>query len=147
MTFHTIAIQTARRYGIMRIEETAAAAVTPGDLLEYSAGNVQPHSTAAGTDVGSRMVALETMTPATGTTPAIDQDYAAGDRVYVGLPVPGDVLYMWLATGSNVAKGDSLESAGSGALKAATTGAVVGIAAEALNNASGSNVRIKVRII
>jgi hypothetical protein len=56
---------------------------------------------------------------------------------------------MLIKTGSNVARGAALESAGTGALQAAAGTALdslVGYAEEAVNNSSGSDARIRVRI-
>lgn len=161
MAYTTIHIQSARRYGLMRLEKVAAGTITPGFLLEMTtADKVQAHS-AAGGNVGAKMVALETLHPATGTTPAIDQDYSADDNVYIGLPVAGDVVYMWAATGNDVAIGDVLESNGAGMLQLHTpqavdeagsatyniyTNQIVGIAVEAVD-ATSADLRIAVRIV
>jgi len=160
MAYHQIHIQSARRYGLMRLEKIAAGTITPGMLLEMTtADKVQAHSTAGG-NVGAKMVALETLHPATGTTPAIDQDYSADDTVYIGLPVAGDVMYLYLANGQNVAIGAVLQSDGNGYVTAHTpqavdesgsatyniyTNQIVGIAVEAVD-ASGGAARIAVRI-
>lgn len=139
-------------------EGKANAILTPGELLAWSADDeLDPHGTAAG-NATPVMVAIENDLIGDG----IDDNYAAGDTVRYVVPAPGDVLYMWLADGENVIKGDPLESDGNGDLQKHTPQAVdeggtatytvyedsiVGIADEDLNNsAGGARARIRVRI-
>jgi hypothetical protein len=127
--------------------QVVTAAVTPGDLLTWSSGKVTPNATAADADAQT-IVAVESpyLDPRTATSPAIDTDYAVDKVARFIYPVSGDVCYMWLETGANVAKGAALESNGAGALQVYTSGRIVAFANEAVNNASGSDARIKVRI-
>ena len=62
--YHSIVIQTANQYGdVTRKESLAAAAITPGELLDFdSATTVNAHGVAAGFLQG-KLVALETQTP------------------------------------------------------------------------------------
>ena len=136
-------------------EDVAAAAVTPGELLEFDgSGELQAHSTAGGN--AAKMVCLEEAFVGDD----IDTDYSAGDNVVYLNPWRGSVLYMFLADGENVSKGDPLESDGSGNLQAHTAQAVdeggtatytiyaeavVGYAAEDLDN-SGAGQRNRIRV-
>lgn len=139
-------------------EEKCAAIVTPGELLTFNAsGLLIPHGTAGG-NPNPTMVAMEQEIIGNG----IDTDYASGDTVQYLIPKPGDVLYMFLADGENIDKGDPVESDGNGDLQehtpqavdeggAATytiyANAVLGYAEEDLDNsAGGARARIKVRI-
>ena len=143
-----------KKYLDIVVEYPAAAAITPGHLLELtSAGKVQKHSNAG--QVVLPMFALEDEMQGNG----IDDAYAAADQVQVWIPTRGDEVYAWLADGQNVSEGDYLESDGAGCLQkyAASSAGVVeypsSIVAQALeavdlsasaNTAAG---RIKVRII
>lgn len=148
-TPHTIAIQG----GAARLEETSGeAAIKPGHLLAVSSGEVIKHATADGT-VLPVLVALEAVTAAGVAKAAIDSTYDDGDTVYYAVGQPGDVFYMWLATGNNAVDGVSpLGSNGDGTLKVVTVaagtleGSTVGVPVGSLNNASGSAQRLKVRI-
>jgi hypothetical protein len=91
----------------------------------------------------------------------IDDDYAASDVVRFRYLRPGDVAYMLLKDGENVAIGDKLESAGDGDLQKHTADsagaveypeAIVGEARDALDlsdssGADPSSRRIRVRIV
>lgn len=151
--YRTIAIKSGP-FGPLREEENAAAAVTPGDLLEVtSSGKVQPHDTGGGVAV-PKMVALETQHGDAEGTEQIDIDYASSDLVYYAVGQPGDIYYMWLAGSEDASKGDVLESDGTGALAVVTpgtedtAGSQVAVAAEDKDNSTnGSPVRIKAMII
>jgi len=70
----------------------------------------------------------------------IDTELAAGERVQIWYPAPGDEVYAILADGNNAVRGDKLASNGDGALQvSATTGAVVAYALEDVDT-STSNV-------
>jgi hypothetical protein len=145
-TPHTIAIQG----GDVRRELQAAAAITPGHLLEIASGKVQKHSGAAGVLPGV-LVALEDPCAVAGTTEAIAVDYDTNDTVYFAQGEPGDLFYMLLKNGETVVTGvTQLQSAGDGTLQAVSVGAgtleksVVGVAESSLT-ASGAT-RIYVRI-
>ena len=149
----TIVLRSNNRdNGMQRVSEApcqAAVTIRPGMLLAVGTTNtVKPHATAGGNREGNK-VALDNLfsPPSAGT--AIDATYAAGATVPYIFASPGDVLYMLIKTASNVAKGAALESAGTGALQAQAGTAldcIVGYADEAVNNASGSDARIRVRI-
>lgn len=139
-------------------EAVSAVVITPGELLAWNATPALiPHGTASG-NVAPIMVATEQELIGND----IDTDYASGDTVHYVVPESGAVLYMFLADGENVSQGDLLESDGNGDLQAHTpqavneggaatvniqSVAVVGTAAEDLNNsAGGARARIRVRI-
>ncbi len=129
-------------------EKDAGAIITPGELLAIDgSGNVIPHGTAGGNAV-PKMVAYEN--DLIGND--IDDDYASGGRVRYLIPQAGDVLYMFLADTENVSEGDPLQCDGNGDLEAHVVNAsyneaIVGVAAEDLNNsAGGARARIRVRI-
>lgn len=152
--YRTISIKTVDPFGPAREEKMAAAAITPGELLERSSsGNLQAHSSGGGF-VGEKLVALETQHADQQGTAQINIDYASADIVYYGVGRPGEVYYMFLAGSENVSEGDALESDGAGALQSVTpgtddtAGSLVAIAAEDKNNStSGSRVRIKAQIV
>jgi hypothetical protein len=116
MSDHTI-MRSVDAYGRFIEDMVAANAITPGELLEISGGDLQAHATADGNAVP--LVALEDSTRETAAgTKQIDTDYPAADTVRAYVPAPGELLYMFLAAGENVSKGDVLTSDGAGALKA-----------------------------
>lgn len=149
-TYKTIVVQWPSRTGPRLKEALAAAAIGPGELLQFDAnGALILNADAAGVAPINKMVAVESPIASTLTTAAIDQDYASGDTVRYVVPEPGAVLYMWLADGEDVAKGAALTSDGAGALEAAVLGtalmpdSIFGYAFEA-KAASGSAERILV---
>ena len=95
-------------------EKVAAAAITPGMLIELTTTDtkVQAHSTAGGNAIPIR-VALESELEGED----IDTAYAADDRVQTWIPQRGDWGYLILADGENVSISDPLESAGNGYLQ------------------------------
>lgn len=139
----------------------AAVTVTPGFLLAWgTTTTVKPHATSGGNTEGKK-VALENPWSDHGGGAAIAHAYAAGETVPYIFAQPGDQLYMYLASGQNVSKGQALMSNGAGYLTAYTApvvlgaggasgsslyvGAIVGYAAEAVD-ASGGAARIRVDI-
>ena len=149
-----------KAYNEVNNEYVAAAAITPGQLVELDGnGEVQPHSSAGQNALA--MIAVEDYLQGKG----IDEDYAADDQVQCWVPTKGDEAYMILADGENVADGDFLESDGNGNLQkheADSAGAVeypasiVGVALEDkdLSASSGAESsalqgaqRIKIRIL
>ena len=145
-TSHTIAIQG----GDVRRELQAAAAITPGHLLEIASGKAQKHSGDSGVLPG-KLIALEDPCAAAGTTEAIDVAYDTSDTVYIAHGQPGDVYYMWLKAGETTVAGvTQLVSDGAGALKAVTVGAttlegaVVGVAEEAVTAVAVARVRVRI---
>lgn len=152
MSYNTIKV---KKYSDIIEEYTAAAAITPGQLIELtSAGKVQKHSNAGQNAIP--MFALEDALQGKGIT----DNYAADDQVQVWVAGRGDIVYALLKDGENVAIGDWLESAGDGDLQKHVTGsagvveypeAIVGQALEAvdLSGSSGADPatrRILVRI-
>jgi len=137
-------IKLKRYIGIV-IEKEAAAAITPGNLVELTtADKVQNHSGDAGR--AAKMFALEDELQGKGISDA----YTTGDVVQVWIPTPGDVVYATIAANENVAVGNFLVSKGTGQLKkiASDTVAdaqVIGIALKATNVATAA--RIPVQII
>ena len=152
--YRRITIRTAQPFGPTQEEAKAAAAITPGELLEKnSAGNLQAHSTGGGA-VGRKLIALETVHADQRGTEQIDIDYASADVVYHAVAQPGDRFYMWLAGSENASLDSYLESDGAGALQVVTpgtddtAGSLVAMAAEAVDNSTnGSRVRIVAEII
>ncbi len=99
-----------------RKERDAAAAITPGDLVEItSSDTVQVHSVAGGR-VGLRWFAVENDIAGDDITHA----YATGEVVQVHAAKPGDEVLARLADGENVAIGDFLSSNGAGRLQRVT---------------------------
>lgn len=142
-------------------EAKANAALTPGELLAWSADDeLDPHGTAGGN--AQPMFCVENPYDDDNTVAAIDSDYALADTARYVVAQPGDEVYAFIAAGESVAKGDPLESDGAGALQAhtapsidesgtATTTiyhrAIVGWAAEDKDNSGGgSRVRIRVSV-
>lgn len=161
-TPHTIVLRSNNPENmIQRVSEApcqAAVTITPGMLLAWGTTNtVKPHPT-ADIAVEGRKVAIEnpwsdhTLIASTNG-PNIDHAYAAAETVGYIFAQPGDVLYMLLKAGENVAKGAPLSSDGAGALKAITNAASVvleaifGYANEAVDNSGGATpARIRVRV-
>lgn len=127
----------------------AAVTVKPGMLLAWgTTTTVKPHATAGGNKEGVK-VAIDKIWAPPSAGAAIDATYAAGETCAFIFANPGDVLWMFVKTGTNIAKGAPVESAGTGALQAAAGTALdslVGYTEEAVNNASGSDGRVRVRI-
>lgn len=129
-------------------EYTAAAAITPGMLVELTSdGEVQAHSSAAG--AAEKMFATEDQFQ--GKT--IADAYAADDLVQCWFPQRGDVVYALLANGEDASIGDKLVSDGNGALAVVGSGEdnVIAVALEAVDMSGSSGVdpsgRIIVRIV
>lgn len=146
---------TLKNYLHIREEYVAAAAITPGHLVELaSTGKVQVHSSAGENTLP--MFAVEDELQGNGIADA----YSADDQVQVWIPTRGDQVYGLLANGQNVAIGAFLESAGDGTLQEHTpdgssvtiySNQIVGVALEAVDMSDSSGAdpsgRIKVRII
>lgn len=152
-----------------RKDGEAAAAITPGELLEHAGTNgegelqFQPHSETPDLNGnGSARPLFAREYSHTGRT--IDDDYAAGEHMEYHDGLPGDEVYAFIDAGETVSPGDPLESAGNGAL-AVHTGVttvgdgsgtanetvaddlVVGYAVEAVDNSGGTDpVRVRVEI-
>lgn len=107
----------AKRYHDIVNEEEAASAITPGQLVELLAdGTVQAHSTAGGN--AARRVALENELEG-GT---VEDDYAAGDQVFVWEVAPGEEVLVAIESADDPSPGTRLESAGNGNTTIADTG-------------------------
>lgn len=120
----------------------ASVDIRPGDLVTgNSSGQVLPNATAADVDP-EVIVAMENDQVGDGITVSYTAD---NELVRCWWPLPGEECYMWLKTANNAAIGASLESGGAGNLQLLSTGKHIFTAVEAVNNASGSDVRIKVR--
>lgn len=126
-------------------ERRAAAAIRPGDLVNFtSADKVQKHPTAGGP--AERAFALEDALQGRG----IEVNYAADELVPIGIQAPGDVVYAWLSGGENAAIGAYLTSNGDGALKVAGgTDNRIAVAVAAVNASDSNDVdeRIRARIL
>ena len=151
MAYNTIKL---KKYSDIIEEYEAAAAITPGMLIELNSdGKVQVHSSVG--EFAEKIFALENELEGKG----ISDDYAAADRVQCWVAGRGDQVYALLSDGETVVIGDILESNGDGYLQKAVgeTGSaavypesVVAVALEAvdlLGSPSTSGDRIKVRVI
>jgi len=108
MAYNTIKI---KKYSDNVEELVAAAAITPGMLVEVtSGGEVQAHSSWSKNAMPK--FALEDELQGK----AIDEAYADGDRVQVWTPQRGDQVYGLLKDGEKVVIGDFLASNGDGYL-------------------------------
>lgn len=107
----------ARECNPVRDEALAAAALSPGHILEFdSNAKVKKHATAGGT-VAPCIVALEDELQGNSVSDA----YSTGDRVFFAYLHSGDRAYVYLASGENVVIGDRLESKGDGTLRKQVT--------------------------
>lgn len=142
------------------VERIADAAITPGMLCFINSDNeFAKHATAGGNT--PRFIAVENPYSGYTTGAAIDHAYATGETVYCIYAQGGDVVYGFLANGENAAIGSPLKSDGAGGFAvwaaqavdeagAATftiyEGGPIAYAVEALNNATGAQARLKVRL-
>jgi hypothetical protein len=123
-------------------DAAAAAAITPGMLVSVNGSGLWiPHGTALA--AAARNFAMERDEMGKD----MDTPYAIGDTVKVGAFSQGMRVNALIATGVNAAVGALLESAGNGTLRVLTTGVALARALEAVNNASGSNARLRVEIL
>lgn len=126
-------------------EGEAAAAVTPGHLVERDAnGEIAVHSTAGGG--GNPHFANEYDLTGRG----IDDDYADGDQIIFTTYAPGSSVFALVAAAAPaIAVGDFLVSDGDGTLKKAGLDEVAfAQALEAVDNSGGGTaVRIKVEVV
>jgi len=123
----------------------AGAAITPGYLVEryqVSAGVAafRPHATAGGNTTPA--VALNAYMLNKG----IDDAYATGDLVEIGLGEKGSTWNMLIGSGVNVVAGDKLESAGNGMLRKLASGTPLFTALVDTNATSGT-LRCKVEVL
>lgn len=98
----------------------ASEAITPGHLVERfnNAGvwRVRKHATAGANT--PKMVATEQSMLNKG----VDDAYAANDLMECTIGAGGTNLWMWIASGQNIAFGNKLESAGDGTLRILAAG-------------------------
>jgi hypothetical protein len=166
MAYNTIIL---KNYSDHFEEFKANATITPGMLLNsMESDNVRAHPTAGGNCLPIMFACEDGL-----QGKEIHDNYAAGDKVKVWLPLPGDIVYAILADGQHVHNGDPLESAGTGYLQAHSADKeaegsgyaisvypkqIVGIALENKNLSGessavesegtlGTNQRIQVRIV
>lgn len=100
----------------IRKERMAAAAITPGHLVELTSANkVQAHGTAG----GAAQTAFAVEDDLQGKT--ISDAYATGDQVQYNVMVSGEEVNAVISDGENISIGDKLVSAGDGTLKAVTS--------------------------
>jgi len=140
MAYNTITVKGS----CIRKERVAAAAITPGMLVEItSADKVQAHSAAG--QPAQRAFALEDDLQGN----EISDAYAAAAQVQYGVFVPGSEVYALLANGENAVKGSYLVSNGDGYLAVWAAGSagqveypncIVGVALEALDMSGSSGV-------
>lgn len=125
--------------------ESASSPILPGMLVELNADrNVIPHD-AAGTTPAPILVAVE-MPIRSGSDINTEFD-VAGEVVPCHYALSGDLLYMLLEAGENVAKGDLLESSGNGHLRVGSSGEFAQ-AAESVDNSAGyDGTRIRVEVL
>jgi hypothetical protein len=109
MAYHTIIIEN---HSDVFKEFAAAAAITPGMLVEQTpaAATLRKHATSGGN--ARPMFAIEDALQGKGIT----DNYAAGDVVRAWIPGRGDIVYALIADEQNIAIGDPLESNGAGFL-------------------------------
>jgi len=143
----------------LRKEAKATVAVKPGMLVQWDTNydTVKPCVAIAGAVPGGasrKAFALENdlVGQGVGTSPATADAYDINDTVQYGIFHRGAEIQALLATGNNAAIGAPLVSNGAGNLKLAATtqGAddeeILGYAAEALNNATGSDQYIRMEV-
>jgi hypothetical protein len=132
------------RGDFIRKEGQASAAITPGHLIEFGgAKDLRVHSTIGGQ--GRKAFALEN--DLIGRD--IDTVYNANDVVQYGIFQPGAEVYAWLQIGESCAKGDFLESDGTGCLQVSSTpveGSNIAVALEAITG-GGVKKRVKVEVL
>lgn len=105
--------------GILK-ELIAAAAITPGHLVERTSSNtLRVHATAGAQTLAAFAVNNEVVGD------SINDAYAASDTAHYEVLPPGCEVYAFLDIGENVAAGASLVSSGDGSLKAATTPSII----------------------
>jgi hypothetical protein len=105
----------------VRLERAAAAAITPGMLIELtSADALQAHGTAGGS--AATIFALEDENQGK----EIGDAYSTDNQVLAAVFGPGDEVYGMLADGENAAIGALLESNGDGYLRVVDADASVG---------------------
>lgn len=122
----------------------AIESITPGMLVEYhnDSGTLKwgVHDTAD--DPVHRAVALDNPMLNKG----VDDAYAAGDLVLVGVLPPGSQFWGIIPSGQNITQGDRLQSNGDGKLKAAASGTVAFVAVDSPGDVS-ADTRVRVEVL
>lgn len=113
MAYNTVIL---KNYGNNFVEYEAYEALSPGMLVEPRPGysTLRKHATEGGNAIP--MFAVEDKFQGKGITDA----YAAGDKVQVWIPQPGDEVYAQIEDEQEIAIGDFLESNGLGYLQKIT---------------------------
>ena len=124
----------------------ASEAITPGHLVEKfnSAGTIRWRkctNTTANKSMGHTVALNHPM-----ANKGVDDAYAAGDLVEVGVGHVGSQFWMLIASGQVLTAGAALESAGNGTLRAFSTGAVLFTADENKTAADTGQTRIRVTV-
>jgi hypothetical protein len=145
MAERTIILKGERQH--IRKEGIAGGAITPGHTVVLGSAGTYTAGPAAGAAPIKRtlLVAIEREleehvqaggNPVVGAP--VDVAYAANDRLLMAsLPTGCEWYALVPASAAAIVKGDMLEYAGGGALRKATTGAVVAVALEAVDNSAG----------
>jgi len=148
-TDHTIVLSTNSLETISgRVQEGyGSGTIYPGYLIELDTNEfLVAHATANGFQ--QRMVAIENPYDDDNTVAAIDSPYRTADTVRYIYGQPGDVLYMYLATGTAVRGRSRLTSNGNGTLRVSTVGTadldVVGTPDEDLVCATATRLRVRI---
>ena len=143
-----------KEYPLAPLDGCGNGAITPGMLVETTAGEVRPHSTLGGN--ASPIFAVEGLNidASSKTMGDIDVDYDDDNgAVKVAFCQPGDEVYALLVAGANISIDGLLQSSSDGYLMAYSASSPpplrpVARALEAKNNSAGSAaVRIKVEVL
>jgi len=119
----------------VQVEGKAAAAITPGMLVERTSAAVDTlQAQAAAAANCQKMVALEDDLQGND----IDDAYATGAPVKARIALPGDELLLVLATSQVIVKGDKLESAGAGLVRKLNAGTPLFVAREAVTTTTAT---------
>jgi hypothetical protein len=146
-TPHVIVLQTNEEGAERPVLEGLAHTTTikPGHLVCWSSGELVVH--ADDDALAAPMFAVENPFAEVSSGANIDHAYAADELVRYVWAQPGDLIYAWLETANNATKGAALTSDGAGGLQLSpTAGAVIAWADEDLNNTTGSQARLRVRV-
>lgn len=132
--------------GITHVNDIVAIeTIKPGMILEYhnDGGVLKWGVHDAADDPVTVAVALEQLM----MNLTVDDNYAAGDLMQVGILRPGSQFWGIIPTGTNVLPGARLQSNGDGKLKAAGTGEARFIAVESSGGAVAADSRLRVEVI
>ena len=126
---------------IVQVNDVAASQLLmPGHLVERfvsTGAKYRRHATAGGPTV--KAVALDQ----TMLNRGVDDAYAVGELVEVGIFSPGATAWLLIASGQNIANGQKLESNGDGTLRLHASGTPLFAAVEDKNNTNGASPRIR----